>query len=108
MVLLRSPGLRRMLLHSLVVAILLALLGFLLAQLALWGLSQTMIVAPPTPPDAVEQTGASAAEHLSAMQWQLPWRLAGLGVLLVVLGEGGLLLIRRMTRPGSAHQQQNR
>ncbi|MCS7023040.1 MAG: hypothetical protein NZU63_14580 [Gemmataceae bacterium] len=101
------PGpLQRMVAHSLVAAVILAVLGYLLAQWAALAVSQLQVTPPTSAPLAeveagitTPETNLSTTQLVESLRWQLPLRLAGLGVLLVVIGEGLIWLLRRNNTP---------
>lgn len=91
------PGL---LIHTALTAVFLAMVGWFLVQLAAIALNQNPLPGPPAvpkdhlPPQDLEDRH-SPQDLVAALQWQLPLRLAVLGALLVLLGEGLLILVRR-------------
>jgi hypothetical protein len=95
-----TPG-QRLLCHTLLTVIFLAALGWFLVQLAALALHQNPLPASPdTPEDQLPQQ-----ELLATLQWQLPLRLAGLGALVVLIGEGLLIVVRRSLSQTAAHRK---
>lgn len=86
---------RRLLAHLVLTVVVLAMLGFLLAQLATSGMSHVLAVGYGSAGADGSEEVALSIEQLAALRWQLPLRLAAMGVVLVLLGEGLLLLLRR-------------
>lgn len=104
---------QRLLIHTILTAVLLALVGWFLVQLAAIALNQNHLSGPPAVsedhlPSQDPQDRHSPQDLLAALQWQLPLRLAVLGVVLVLLGEGLLILFRRSSSCPARPQQASR
>jgi hypothetical protein len=93
----------RIVVHGLLTAAALAVIGYMYAQLAgMWVDTQS---APRTGPVIADQLAAPAAggdEVTTALAWRLPLLMAALGFLLVVAGEGLLSLWRTPAPPAAA------
>ena len=87
----RLTPFQRILCHTLVTVVFLATLGWFLVQLASLAWNPN-----PLPPSHVAAEDPIPQQDIFAtLQWQLPLRLAVLGALLVLIGEGLLMALRR-------------
>ncbi len=87
----RLTPLQRILCHTLLTVVFLATLGWFLVQLAALAWNPYSL-----PPSAVAAEDPLPQEDMIAtLQWQLPLRLAVLGAVLVLIGEGLLIVLRR-------------
>lgn len=92
---------QRLLIHTILTAVFLAVVGWSLVQLAVIALNQNPLPSPP----AVPEEHLSSQDLLTTLRWQLPLRLAGFGALLVLLGEGLLILVRRSSSHPASPQE---
>jgi hypothetical protein len=104
---------QRLLIHTVLTAVFLTMVGWFLVQLAAIALNQNHLSAPPTVPEDHLPSQDSEDRHspqdlLAVLQWQLPLRLAVLGAVLVLLGEGLLILVRRSSSRPARPQEASR